>query len=467
MNQARPRPRLQASPKRWLLAGLLPGLALLLGGCADFYARRTQMESNCDVPTDPKLTQQACLKSSYEVRQPTDTSPGFELAYVEFTDQGWLHSRAQMDRALNLLKPRPDDTRPIDVVLFVHGWKHSAANDDRDVDEFRNMIVPSFAHQAGKARRTVGIYVGWRGESINVHTVRNLTFYDRKSTAEQVARGSIRELIARMRDVQKRGQQGSPIRVNLIGHSFGGLIAFNSMTGSLLDTLVASPPGAPAVPVLNMVLLLNPAFEASRYEPLFQAAMQRETSGPAGRPVFISITAENDQATRIAFPLGRALGTVLEHEAWSEEDKCPDGLTDKGECWKLPYHLRLERQTNLRTIGHLPRYATHELSGGNGAPVACRPLTLTERDLPAVPDQPPPAAEDSVSQAASLKAHGRVMAPVAPLPRNQFPLWNMRATAGVVDAHSGIYKSELWQFVARLADAEPVDQLCPQAAATR
>lgn len=427
---------------------LAASLALvLLTGCTGFGAHRLSLDATCRL-SSPESTQPppACEQAALERVDASGEVPAFEVAYVEFTDQGWLHSRAQMNHALRQVQPRADDGRPVQLVVFVHGWKHSASHDDENVRNFRRRILPPFARSAGPGTRTIGLYVGWRGKSLDVPLARETTFYDRKFTAEHVARGSIRELIARIRLMHAGDRAGGRPRVTLIGHSFGGLIVFNAMAESLLDELVRAQGAADARPLLDLAVVINPAFEASRFEPLFQVAKLPPAVG-APRPLFVSITARNDSATRTWFPAGRVVNSVFDHEGWTDEDICPGGFAPSGECPSFDRSLRLEKRANTHTMGHLDRYATHDLSRDPAGPVRCAPLA----DGGSALDPPTGTAP--------------ALRPQAPAPRNRFPLWTMRATADVVDGHSGIYEPELWTFLTRLAGGRmPPDQLCPPVA---
>lgn len=424
------------------LLGLASGL-LLLSACTGFAPHRTEVGAVCHLSAEGKPTAPGCERAGVE------TSPNFELALVELTDQGWLQSRDQLKKALALTEPRPGDTGPVQVVLFVHGWQHSGAFDDDNVRMFRQAILPGFA-LSGRQRglRTVGIYVGWRGQSIALAVLTNVTFYDRKATAEHVARGSIRELISQLRARQDGSAGGARAHVTLVGHSFGGLIVYNAIAESLLDSLVRSAPGQPAKPIVDLALVLNPAFEASRFEPLFQAAMARPVPDSTGRPIFVSITSSDDSATATAFPLGRKINSLFDHEGWVEDDQCPDSdlpaPAPPRRAWEacpaFDRGLRLEKMTNTHTLGHLPRYATHELSLAADQSVVCRALAASARPATVAP----------------------VNWPSSPAPRNRFPLWTVRTGAEVIKGHSGIDKPELWQFLGRLAQPTAnVDALCP------
>ena len=206
-------------------------LSLMAAGCTSTAPYRSDIGQVCDLrKIDVKNAQPKCGIASIE-----KTTDFEEIAYVELTDQGWLHKRNQMTEALRLLKPRGEES--LDIVVFVHGWKHSARFDDLDVTEFRRIVMPTLrSKQPGT--RTVGIYVGWRGAVLGLPSFfQGITFYDRKSTADHVARGSVRELFSHLQAIRndQTAAPGRAVRLTLIGHSFGGLIVYNSIAESRLN----------------------------------------------------------------------------------------------------------------------------------------------------------------------------------------------------------------------------------------
>lgn len=415
----------------------LAALALALAGCGSFVPHRMDLNGTCLLPAAAPAAAGTACKASLETLPAGPDTPAIQVAYVEFTDQGWLHDRAQLERVLALTRTAPDER--LQVVAYVHGWKHGAAWDDADVGHFRTVMLPAFAARAGKGVRTLGLYLGWRGNSIEAPGVRNVTFYDRKSTAEHVARGSVRELISRLRALHAGERRQPPARVVLVGHSFGGLILYNAIAESLMDEIVRSTADRPPRPLVDLAVVLNPAFEASRFEPVFQAALA-EPAARGDRPLFVSITTRNDWATGYAFPIGRWVNSLFDHEGWTAADRCPEpGLTELRECHGIARRQRLEKQANTRTMGHLARYTTHTLQG---PPLACRPLARR----PPAPDEAP------------------ALVPQAPEPRNRFPLWTLAAEPPLVDGHDGIHDPALWAFLAELADpSAPAGRLCPAA----
>jgi hypothetical protein len=95
----------------------------------------------------------------------------------------------------------------------------------------------------------------------------------------------------------------------------------------------------------DLVIIVNPAFEGARYEPLHAAGHRLVSRGVERNqlPVLIIATSKADKATRYAFPIARAISTMFESmsgdERWGRE-------------W----------QATVKTVGHNERYITHELS---------------------------------------------------------------------------------------------------------
>jgi hypothetical protein len=417
-----------------ITARRLLGCALLaiLSACAQFTPHRTGVRTDqaCRLPENIEAAPPECRRASVEHAE------GYDIAYIEFTDQGWLHFRDQSERAFTLIDKPDSREREVQVVLFVHGWKHSAEFDDLDVRKFRDVVLQAFADQHPE-RYTLGLYIGWRGQSVSVSGLDSVTFYDRKFTAEHVARGSIREVISRLRALQNRanpGPQKRRVHVTLAGHSFGGLILFNAIAESLMDSLVRASATEPARPIVDLVVLLNPAFEASRFEPLFQVAKHKSAAQHGGGlPIFVSITSATDDATRLAFPFGRTVNSLFDHESWTDEDACPGGRQPDGDCPGGDYARRLEKIANTHTPGHLDRYLTHWLE--------------------------PPLADGGAASVMAIRCLRADKGPMSDL-GSSFPLWTMRAQPQVIADHHDIYGRALWTFLARMGDGE-ARQLCP------
>jgi len=177
----------------------------------------------------------------------------------------------------------------------------------------------------------IGVYVGWRGESWTLPLVRYTTFWDRKNTSEEIGRGSLVEFLTRLERATKPDPQ-SRHKLMLVGHSFGASVVFNSMSQLLLarflldaEKLAAERTGSAhsqSKPGLvsgygDLVVLVNPAIEATRIMPFFGAlneftvkqysAKQIDLFAQGQPPRLLILSSEGDWATRGTFPIGRAL----------------------------------------------------------------------------------------------------------------------------------------------------------------
>src|SRR5215469_1242684 len=327
----------------------------------------TELPSECNVGSAAKG----------ENRHMFEDYGSFLMAFAEFDDQGWSYDGDRQLTAIRArLKNELRDPAYIDadfvVVLFVHGWHHNARDNDCNVQEARQMlrIASEQFDQAIKdgrfkrKRRVFGIYVGWRGESVNAAGLRYSTVMDRRDTAEKVAKGSVRQLLADLHEQQLIAQAAASDRTDpadraarmyttVVGHSFGGLIVFNALSQQLTSDLTAvadvvcTPGGVTGVTRAwpDVVVLINPAFEATRFEPLNRLADRAAGCGyQAKHPLLMVITADNDRWTGGVFTTGRHLTTLFEGY---DESTSPSRAK--------------ESNANLRAIGFVDRYRTHRL----------------------------------------------------------------------------------------------------------
>jgi pimeloyl-ACP methyl ester carboxylesterase len=331
------------------------------------------------------------------------TGAPYELAIVEFDDQGRCYDRGQMDAVaarLDSLAPEDGPAQGQDVILvvFVHGWKHDARSDDDNLSALRVLLKETVQHEHSTAspdankRPVLGILVGWRGlsEFGLGDVIADATFWGRQAAGQRVATGSARELFGRLRHYRnrRRKQWGNPLLV-IAGHSFGGMIVFSALAQSLIEA--ASAPAGKLVPQFaDLVLLVNPAIEGARYLPI-----QDLVSSPAFKnrtakqlPVFICAQAENDQPIGTWFPVGNVGRRLVEATIGDLEKKCV-----------------------THAIGFVPTFRTHTLAGPQGNDK----FVLT----------PPDNAQVN-------------------------PFWVLGATKEVIDGHGGIWQVPFLDFIAAL-----------------
>jgi pimeloyl-ACP methyl ester carboxylesterase len=321
----------------------------------------------------------------------------YSLAILEFDDQGRCYDRRQM-AALPAELPRLNGGDAI-IIVFVHGWKHDGRSNDKNLDNFLK-VLENVASQRGLGGPPVlGVFIAWRGLSLFGLGLENITFWDRKQAGLRVSMGAPRELFGRLREFRRRRQEqgGVPLLV-IIGHSFGGMIVYSALAQSLIEA--ASTPAGEIVPSFaDLVLLANPAFEAVRYLPIHDLMVERDKGSyeQTQGPVFVSVTAINDLATRLAFPLGMAIALVQERTRGREE-----------------------RQALIHTMGHLPWMRTHALSTS------------------------PPANTNRPSS----NVGGTWLERVQFDERN--PFWVVSASPEVVDGHNGIWTDPFRNFAQAL-----------------
>lgn len=285
---------------------------------------------------------------------------GYVLAHVEFDDQGWFHDTRQRQALFDRLHALKAQGRAMLIVTYAHGWKHNAAENDDNLRHFRQLLgqldkVEQGVVKPGGPRTVVGVYIGWRGASLAIPGLDNLTFWLRKGAAERVGSRSVKQLfmelnqfrtIANGWDTPDKFARAFETQLIFIGHSFGGLITYHALYSEILERgLQVDKWGTyqPARSFGDFVLLVNPAFEGAAYEPIWRAAILRGCYPTGQKPVMAIVTSSADWVTRYGFPLGR-LYTYFQSAP-----------------------LAGERETLLHTVGHLERYRTHRLTTGPAA----------------------------------------------------------------------------------------------------
>ena len=337
---------------RWSLS--LMAVGLILVGCAPQTPYRSGQDATEVVVADPQLCPELHAASQFRI----------PVAYVEIDEQGYFQDRRQMEQALALVAAAG---KPKYVVVFVHGWFHSARPDDENVRRFKCALNNLQAIDGNVHEDVVGLYVGWRGKSWRLPLIQYATFWERKNTSEEIGRGSLVEFLIRLERVVKPAPS-SLNKLMLIGHSFGASVVFNAigqtlMTRFLLDAekLAAAqeaPTHAQSRPGLvsgygDLVVLVNPAIEATRIMPFFSSMneytrKQVALFSSAQPPRLVILSSEGDWATRMTFPAARVFSTLLE----SYQDRTL--LTPYGTIIDLK-----QRYLDRQTMGNVVEIQTH------------------------------------------------------------------------------------------------------------
>lgn len=338
-----------------VIGGILAGMALT-GGCSWWAKGPAMALVGAMAPREankPHRLPKACAKlgASCALPEPVNTSidglarkpeqkrvadtffevhPSFDLHVVEFDDQGYFFNRAAFNRSMACIEraaipgsaecadlPAPgkvsrDGLDDAIIVTFVHGWEHNGKVCDSNLTCFREVLQvlavqeQAYAQAIGRReRRVVGVYVGWRGKSLKTPGISKFDFWWRKETAHKIGSGAqVPELFARLAAVQQKAGRDRT-RLVYVGHSFGAAVVYDAVMAQLAANTAAAGTAAPIAGVGDLVVLVNPAFEAARYESFHERSRRGNFTKEQG-PLLLTVSSVTDGATSF-FPVGRIL----------------------------------------------------------------------------------------------------------------------------------------------------------------
>ena len=315
-----------------------------------------------------------CVTNALQVHAPNETGE-YRLGFVEYDDQGQLRDRKQMDAVLDEYQ-RIASSEDVLLITFVHGWHHSAKPEDGNIVSFRkllsevsNMEAVGSAQQERKKRKVLGLYVGWRGDSIDIPYVNNVTFWDRKNTAHKVGQQGVTEVLLKLEEIvnvkigiEEENPPPMTSRLVVIGHSFGGAVVYSSLQKILADRFIDSRRGKTfrddAKGFGDLVVLMNPAFEALRFASLYDLS-QEGCRGyfPTQLPKLAILTSEADYATKYAFSIGRFFSTLFESHVPLDRHYCSKPGNNGMQAMQVS-----ETEADRNTVGHFAPYLTHQLT---------------------------------------------------------------------------------------------------------
>ena len=146
------------------LKGFLPSLLglIFLSGCVAHKQYRSDY-TPC-VSASPET--QGASRSIQEYQDNGAPDQQYLLGFVEFDDKGQLWDRAQMRKLLDRIAAE-SASQDVLMMVFVHGWKHSAKAGDENIKSFRRTLKRLSAMESQLAvlaaiepRKVVGIYLG-------------------------------------------------------------------------------------------------------------------------------------------------------------------------------------------------------------------------------------------------------------------------------------------------------------------
>ena len=262
-----------------------------------------------------------CMVQVHEIEAPKDKPKSdalrYYLSFLEFAENGSpadvdaedrVLKKRQLEALLAHLRHQRELGKPNYVIAFVHGWRHNAAVGDGDVAKVRLMAAytASFLRQRCLAlqrdcKTTVtAVYFGWRGARIDERAASRvlgpkvgqyldaafgtppalLTLFDRKPVSERIGPSAItalRRIDAITFNRKSTGWKQDPqSRMVVFGHSLGGNMLATSLRDMMLDRIARHIPGTAMTPPFgDLIVLLNPASEASNWTVLQRAMRER------------------------------------------------------------------------------------------------------------------------------------------------------------------------------------------------
>lgn len=333
---------------------------LVFSGCAQNSTYRTDYQSCVYTQSGD------CADHAIQHHAPGQSGE-YYLSFIEFDDQGQLWDRKQLHAVLSSYQPIAgvDDVL---LVAFIHGWHHNADPEDDNIQEFRRLLtkLSQAESSGGTGRKVLGVYIGWRGESVTIPVINATTFWDRKNTAHKVGQQGVTEVLLKLEEIVnvKAGMDTAkpqPLNSRLvtIGHSFGGAVLYTALQQILEDRFIDSrkykTSTGDASGLGDLVVLMNPAFEALRYATLYDISQDYCRSYfPSQLPKLAILTSETDRATGWAFPVGRFVSTFFETHTTLNRHNCAGiGKTNPMEI--------AEGKADRHTVGHFEPYLTHRL----------------------------------------------------------------------------------------------------------
>lgn len=426
-----------------VFVGLLCVFLLSGFGCVSHRQYRTDLTAS-----------QGSLRQAPNESAAIEDYGNYLIGFVEFDDQGWLWSRDQLNAVMKRLAEEEQKQRLL-IITYVHGWKHNARTDDSNVKMLRDTLrllsrlEQMTSKREGRApRKVMGVYAGWRGLSVDVWGLNNLTFWERKNTAHEVGRGALCELFVRLEEFRDASHfahagQKEQTRLILIGHSFGGAATYSALASILAQRAIQTTDdhgtNHPPRGVGDLVMLVNPAFEASRFGVLHDIATNEtyQTSNLVNLAIF---TSKGDDATKMAFPLGRHVSTLF----------------DK-------YQSSLERKANCTAVGHFGPYITHDLIATPRSATNQVSASESTNSSPVMSPQEMDQASDRITQLKAQtrtnvrKRHGAtedftyhfVGSDLRPRPGRdpRMPLYVVSVDTKIIPDHNGIARPAFLRFL--------------------
>jgi hypothetical protein len=347
---------------------LLAACLALLGvvGCSTSAPYRTNYSTACVYTKQGDCHDNAITRGAVPGEE-LNHEQNYLLSFIEFDEQGVVQVPESRDKIINHYRAIAKQNDVL-LITFIHGWNHNAqgggsedSDEDTNIVEFRQVLARAVKQHAAKNIKVLGLYIGWRGRALPGFL--NLaTYWGRKFTAHEI--GNNGDITRTLLDLESVVKDSGRLRSKMvtIGHSFGGAALYSTINLVLMERFIASRrdnPSSNISPEINgfgdLVVLLNPAFEATRFSSLFELSQ-------AGcmpyqyyqKPRLIVLSSTNDLAVAGAFQVGQFFSAMFEEHRDTKATHCQrDGS-------KITYDVDQFRADTLG-IGHFRPYINFDL----------------------------------------------------------------------------------------------------------
>lgn len=258
---------------------------------------------------------------AYHIPGPDIAKQNFHV--IEFNDQGQPHDERQW-QGLEARISQPEPAQIPELLIFVHGWHHSAEPKDENFIAFEQFYQQMAVSDT--QRNLLGLYIGWRGDKYDpfwidgsddakswIEPLDFPTILQRKRVAKRIGQLGLSQLLDKLDGLVTEHKL---LRYTVIGHSLGGAVVLHASKDRIkaaIDHQQDNP---------NLFLLLNPAVPAKEYQPLDTlVSLDRQ------KPSMVVLQSKGDFAVKEAFNYikdgERAVGNswAITHDI----DKCSGG----------------------------------------------------------------------------------------------------------------------------------------------
>jgi hypothetical protein len=148
-----------------------------------------------------------------------------------------------------------------------------------------------------------------------------------------------------------------------IGHSFGGAALYSTIGHVLSERYSSSRMYSPDGVIEgfgNLVVLLNPAFEASRYTSIFELSQNSCTEfSDKQLPRLVILSSKADYAVGFIFQIGQFFNAIFEEHRNTVVTHCVNGNINE--------HQLKQFRADINGVGHYRPFLTHNLSAEENA----------------------------------------------------------------------------------------------------